>query len=129
MFTINDDKSIYLTRGDIAVIEVGASSTNDEPYTFKVGDIVRFSVFEKGSYDQIVIKKDVSVEKESPTVDISLYKEDTKIGDLINKPKDYWYEIELNPETYPQTIIGYDTRGPKIFRLYPEGNDINGYNI
>lgn len=23
MFTINDDKSIYLTRGDIAVIEVG----------------------------------------------------------------------------------------------------------
>ena len=129
MFTINDDKSIYLTRGDIAVIEVGASSTNDEPYTFKVGDIVRFSVFEKGSYDQIVIKKDVSVEKESPTVDISLYKEDTKIGDLINKPKDYWYEIELNPETYPQTIIGYDPRGPKIFRLYPEGNDIDGYNI
>ena len=129
MFTINDDKSIYLTRGDIAVIEVEASSTNDEPYTFKVGDIVRFSVFEKGSYDQIVIKKDVSVEKESLTVDISLYKEDTKIGDLINKPKDYWYEIELNPETYHQTIIGYDTRGPKIFRLYPEGNDIDGYNI
>lgn len=129
MFTINDDKSIHLTRGDIAIIEVGINKSENEQYIFKVGDIVRFSVFEKSHYDRLVIKKDVLVEKESPTVDISLYKDDTKIGDLINKPKDYWYEIELNPDTYPQTIIGYDTDGPKLFRLYPEGNDIDGYSI
>lgn len=129
MFTINDDKSIHLTRGDIAVIEVGANKPENEQYIFKVGDIVRFSVFEKSRYDQLVIKKDVLVEEESPTVDIYLYKDDTKIGDLINKPKDYWYEIELNPDTSPQTIIGYDTDGPKLFRLYPEGNDTDGYNI
>lgn len=36
---------------------------------------------------------------------------------------DYWYEVELNPETEAQTIIGYDEDGPKIFRLYPEGDD------
>ena len=52
---------------------------------------------------------------------ISLNKEDTTIGDIINTPIDYWYEVQLNPETNPQTIIGYDENGAKIFRLYPEG--------
>jgi len=46
-----------------------------------------------------------------------------KIGDVINKPTDYWYEIEINPETKPQTIIGYDENGEKILKLYPEGSD------
>ena len=82
MFTINDDKSIHLTRGDIAVIEVGANKPENEQYIFKVGDIVRFSVFEKSRYDQLVIKKDVLVEEESPTVDIYLYK-DEKYKTLI----------------------------------------------
>jgi hypothetical protein len=50
-----------------------------------------------------------------------LSKEDTKIGKKVNKPVDYWYEVELNPDTYPQTIVGYDEDGAKIFKLYPEG--------
>ena len=50
--------------------------------------------------------------------------EDTKIGQVINKPIDYWYEIELNPEINPQTVIGYDNDGAKIFKLFPEGADI-----
>ena len=129
MFSINDDKSIHLTRGDIAVIEVGASSSETEDYTFKTGDIVRIRVFEKNHHENVVIQKDVTVESETTSVDISLYKEDTKIGELINKPKDYWYEVELNPDTSPQTIIGYDAGGPKLFRLYPEGGDIDEYSV
>lgn len=129
MFSINDDKSIHLTRGDIAVIEVGASSSETEDYTFKTGDVVRIRVFEKNHHENVVIQKDVTVESETTSVDISLYKEDTKIGELINKPKDYWYEVELNPDTSPQTIIGYDADGPKLFRLYPEGDDIDEHNV
>lgn len=123
MFTINPDLSVYLTRGDIATIVISAKLSEEENYTFLIGDVVRFKVFEKNRCDNIVLVKDVIVSKEATTVDMCLTTEDTKIGDLINKPKDYWYEVELNPDTSPQTIIGYDQKGPKIFRLYPEGDD------
>lgn len=123
MFVINSDSSIHLTRGDIASIEVSAVTQDDDVYMFKVDDVVRFKVHEKNRPEEIVIEKDVTVGTETPTVSIQLGRDDTKIGELISKPKDYWYEIELNPETMPQTIIGYDATGPKIFRLYPEGED------
>lgn len=123
MFVINSDCSIHLTRGDIAIIEVSAVTNDDDAYVFKANDVVRFKVHEKNHPEETVIEKDVVVETESPTVTVHLGRDDTKIGELINKPKDYWYEIELNPETMPQTIIGYDTDGPKVFRLYPEGED------
>ena len=62
---------------------------------------------------------------EEDSVRIRLRREDTKIGDIIHKPVKYWYEVELNPDTEPQTIVGYDDDGPKIFTLYPEGADEN----
>ena len=71
----------------------------------------------------VELKKDVTVENAGTEVLISLQSEDTKIGEVINKPADYWYEVEVNPETAPQTIIGYDEEGAKVFRLYPEGSD------
>ena len=125
MFVINEDKSIYLTRGDIAVVEVSATALNGEPYTFVAGDVVRIKVFEKKGCDCVVLSKDTVVEESTSTVEILLEKEDTKIGELIHKPKDYWYEIELNPDIAPQTIIGYDEDGAKVFRLFPEGSDVN----
>lgn len=126
MFIINNDKSIYLTRGDIAVVQVSASKSNSEDYMFQPGDTIRFKVFEKNRCDSVLIQIDVVVESETLNVDIPLTSNDTKIGDLIHKPKDYWYEIELNPDTTPQTIVGYDVDGPKIFRLFPEGDVKNG---
>jgi hypothetical protein len=123
MFVINDDGSIYLTRGDIAIIEVSAKKSETEDYTFKVGDIVRFNVFEKKRCDNVVLQKEVEVEEECTSVIIELDRTDTKLGELIHKPKDYWYEVELNPETTPQTIVGYDSEGPKILRLFPEGDE------
>ncbi len=125
MFAITEEKYIYLTRGDVAVIEVSATAPNGEPHTFTTGDVVRIKVFEKKGCDCVVLVKDAVVEVDTATVEILLEKEDTKIGELIHKPKDFWYEIELNPDTAPQTIIGYDEDGAKLFRLFPEGRDVN----
>lgn len=127
MFAI-DNGMILLTRGDVATIEVSAMISDTELYTFQPNDKIRFKVFEKKQCESIVMCKDTIVESPSPTVDIVLDKTDTKIGDIINKPKDYWYEVELNPNTSPKTIIGYDESGPKVFRLFPEGDDIDGYS-
>lgn len=115
IFTVNKDNSIFLTRGDVAVIEISTVDSKEQPYIFKTGDMIRFRIGEKNQFDMVVIQKDVIVKEEATSIDITLTKDDTKIGGLINRPVDYWYKIELNPDTDPQTIIGYDTDGPKVF--------------
>jgi hypothetical protein len=124
MFKINEDKSIFLTRGDIANIRITATKPNGELYTFLAGDVVRIKVFKRRDCGCVELQKDVVVEKETQEVTIHLEKEDTKIGDIISKPTNYWYEVELNPDTAPQTIIGYDEDGEKMFTLFPEGSDV-----
>lgn len=125
MFRINEDLSIECTRGDIGVFSVGAT-VGDEVYKFKAGDVVRFAVFGKKDCSEVVLQKDVAVEADTEEVAFLLESEDTKFGDVISKPVDYWYEVELNPNTYPQTIIGYDENGAKVFKLYPEGVRMEG---
>lgn len=122
MFLINEDMSIYLTRGDAIYFTVTAEE-NGKYYKFKPGDILRIKVFEKKNCENVVLVKEFPVEIETERVEILLTKEDTKIGSVISKPVDYWYEVELNPFTNPQTIIGYDDEGAKVFRLFPEGTD------
>ena len=122
MFKI-ENKEIHLTRGDIACIEVKALNEDGTDYTFQVGDVVRLNVFKKKDCGCIELQKDVTVEAAGISVDIHLTSENTKIGGIINKPTEYWYEVVLNPDTNPQTIIGYDIDGEKKFILYPEGND------
>ena len=123
MFRINDDLSIEITRGDVVEFTVTAQE-NGENHVFKTGDVVRFKVFEKKGCECVVLQKDFGVESDTEEVTIVLEEVDTKIGDLISKPKDYWYEVELNPDTLPCTIIGYDADGAKVFKLYPEGRDL-----
>ena len=122
MFKI-ENKEIHLTRGDVACIEIKAFNTDGTDYVFQVGDVVRFKVFKKRDCGCVEIQKDVVAETEGASVDVRLTSEDTKIGGIINKPAEYWYEVVLNPDTNPQTIIGYDTEGEKKFILYPEGAD------
>lgn len=123
MFTVNEDLSIYVTRGDVVALAVTAED-NGNVYLFRPGDIVRMKVFEKKACENVVMQKDFSVTEETETVQIVLTEEDTKIGEVISKPTDYWYEVELNPLTDPQTIIGYDEDGAKVFKLFPEGRDL-----
>ena len=126
MFTLNEDKSIYATRGDIVFFSVTADD-GGVPYKFKAGDVVHFKVYGKKDTENVVLHKKFPVTAETESVDIFLTEDDTKIGEVISKPKDYWYEVELNPEVNPQTIIGYDEDGAKVFKLFPEGDDIPPY--
>lgn len=123
MFVLNDDLSIYVTRGDIVFFNVGAED-DGQAYTFKAGDVVRIKVYGKKAADNVVLQKDFPVTEARQTVSIYLGEEDTKIGGIISKPADYWYEVVLNDDTEPQTIIGYDEDGAKVFRLFPEGGDL-----
>ena len=122
MFTINDDLSIYATRGDTVFFTVTAEE-NGVPYYFNAGDVLRIKIFGKKDAQNVVLEKCFPVEAKTDRFTILLTEEDTKIAEVINKPVDYWYEIELNPFTNPQTIIGYDEDGAKVFRLFPEGKD------
>lgn len=123
MFTIDEENTISITRGDVGVIEVRVEDASGGQYTYKPGDVVRFKVFQKKRHENVVICKEVTVSDATDVVDITLEAADTKIGSIINKPTDYWYEVELNPYTIPQTVVGYDSDGAKIFRLYPEGGE------
>lgn len=123
MFVVNEDNSIYATRGDIVFFSVAADD-DGSPYHFKPGDVVRFKVYGKKNAENVVLQKDFPVTDVCEEVEIFLGEEDTKFGDVISKPTDYWYEVELNPFDNPQTIIGYDEDGAKVFKLFPEGDDV-----
>lgn len=128
MFKLNPEtKQINITRGDTATIEITANM-NNELYEFQAGEVVRLKVFERNNCNNVVLVKDVVVADNTTSIQFELSKEDTKIGPVISKYVDYWYEVELNPDTNPQTIIGYevdedDTVLVKVFRLLPEGSD------
>lgn len=122
MFKIIENK-IHLTRGDAAIIEVKAKNSDETDYIFKKSDVVRLNIFKSKDCSSVILTKDVTVNDERLSVDISLTSEDTTIGDLINKPVKYWYEVVLNPGTSEQTIIAYDLEGPKEFYLYPEAKE------
>ena len=125
MFVVNDDLSIYATRGDIVCFNVSATDdTTGEEYEFQPGDVVQMKIYGKKEAENVVLQKDIAVDAKTKAVGVVLTEHDTRIGDVISKPVDYWYDVTLNPYTNPQTFIGYDEDGPKIFKLFPEGDDI-----
>lgn len=122
MFKIDKNSlTIKITRGDAGVFGVTATNDDGSDYTFQNGDKIRLAIYEKKKYESLMFEKIVPITNKTTEVEIELTTVDTTIGDIINKPVDYWYEIELNPDGDTQTIIGYDEQGPKIFKLYPEG--------
>lgn len=123
MLKVDNEKKIHITRGDTGTLVVGAKNHDGSDYEFQQNDVVRLKVMEKQNVENIVLKKDVNVETPSVTVDIIVTSKDTSIGDFINSPLKYWYEVELNPDTNPITILGYDEDGAKEFILYPEGGN------
>jgi hypothetical protein len=120
MFTIETDKTIKVTRGDSGVIVAPVT------YAFQKGDVLRLKVFRKKACEDVVLQVDFEIGEATETVNLELTEEQTrKISTtIISKPVDYWYELELNPDNNPKTLVGYDDDGPKIFKLYPEGKDL-----
>lgn len=121
MFAQNEDHSIYVTRGDECDILID--------HAFKSGDVVRFKVTRKKDCNTVMLQRDFTVSGNANSFTIHLEGNETKLGEVISKPTDFWYEVELNPDTDPNTIIGYDEDGAKILRLYPEGKDVDGDDI
>ena len=125
MYKINEDLSIYVTRGDTVLFDVKANDSDGTPHTFMPGDLVRIKVYKKKKAEEVVLQKDFHIAAPTQKVQIYLSKEDTKIGEVISKPVTYWYSIALiNADNEEQTIIGYDDEmGAKTFVLLPEGGD------
>ena len=124
MFQIDSDLTIHLTRGDRATLQAGARDLSEEGrYTFRSGDVVRLTVCEKKDYSKVCFTCEVSPEVGAQVANLVIEPDMTRFGPIIHKPTDFYYEIELNPDTDPHTIIGHDKTGPKIFKLYPEGGE------
>lgn len=117
-----DGTTIQINRGDVLSLSLSLSLSDGTPYTFQDGDTIVFSVYNKNKMNEsAVLLKELTVNGGQQSVEITCTKEETKIGELINKPVEYWYEIELNNEN---TVIGYDDKGAKLLILYPEGSKI-----
>lgn len=122
MFIIDEDgTTLKVTRGQSGTITFGALTPEGEPYTFQVGDILRLNVTKVNKENSVVMSVDTIIQEATTEATISITSFDSKIGTVINKPTDYWYDIELNPDSaIAQMLLGYDDEGPKIFKLYPE---------
>lgn len=114
-------KEIHINRGDRLLIDFDIEN-GDDKYTFKDGDKIKFSIYRKKEMDKSpVLQKIFTPIVGSTSVEIDVSGEDMKIGEMLNKEIEYWYEIELNND---ETIIGYDDDGAKKLILYPEGADL-----
>ena len=121
MLVIDENKYIHINRGDRGTIHFSVTQDDGSFYKFKPEDIIRFTVKEKYSDKNFLIRKDLSPDEEVESIDIILTKNDTTIGDLIDKPKKYVYDIAINED---DTVVGYGyDEGPRYFILYPEGSN------
>ena len=120
--TNNDTKAISVNRGDQGQsFDFSIPIDDGSFYTFQVGDVIMFGVYNRNKLNEdAVLLKEYTIDEAKTKVTLNFDKDDFVIGDLINKPVTYWYEIQLNGNT----IIGYDEDGAKEFILYPEGSDI-----
>lgn len=120
------DRNIRITRGDRLPITVSADNDVDgNDYEFQIDDVIRFKIFDSKDNKKVYLQKDFKVEEISIEKQIEMTAEEMKIGEMKNKPIDYWYEIEVNPETpNTMTIEGYrKDEGPAIITILPEGGD------
>ena len=114
---------ITSTRGDVLFFGVEAED-NGSLYEFKKGDILRLKIYGKKDAATVYLTKDFIVSQSGTKAEIFLPGEEMTIGEVISKPKEYWYEVCLNPDTNPQTIIGYSDEGAAVLRLLPEGEEV-----
>jgi len=123
MIKVDSNKTIRLNRGDSGTLIFNATiEQTGDSYTFQIGDVVRLNVTKANKENEVVLSKDVTVDEEVTSIEMPLDSTDTKIGDVINRPITYWYDVELNPDANSTTIIGYDEDGPKLFILDPESS-------
>ena len=132
MVDIDNNKNISINRGDWLPLRLPLKNKNDKSdYIIQEGDIIRFTVYKDKDVNNVILQKDFTPTVGESYVDIDLYSEETKIGELINKTETYCYQVELNPDTaYATTILGVERINgkdiPKYFYLVPEAGDKGG---
>ena len=77
MFKIDENKNMYLNRGDQISIELTANQS------FMPGDIIKFSIVKEKDYSTVFLQKKFIVQEESDSFTIDLTSEDTRFCDLI----------------------------------------------
>lgn len=92
---------------------------------FNQNDEIKFNIYElKGYTKNQLVSKTIPVAQETDSVIINLSTTDTSLGEQINAPLPFWYDITLNGVN---TIVGYNEYGAKEFILYPaKGVENNG---
>lgn len=118
MEIIND--VIHINRGNRLLFDYTIDN-NGSDYVFESEDIVTFSVYRKLEMDdEPVVNKNFAPEVGTTMVSIDIPNEEMRIGEPINQPEEYWYQIRLNEDV----VSGYNSSGPKKLILYPEGKRI-----
>lgn len=108
------NNTFHVTRGDTGTIHFSYKDGSVLPES----DLI-FKIYEKDALDSNpLLEKKVAINANATSVDLTLYSEETMIGDIENERVEYWYEIKLGPDN---TILGYDENKAKIFYLYPSG--------
>ena len=116
-----DGHKISANRGDIGTFDFKVSPKEGNDYYFNAGDSLSFGIYNKKEMNKDpIFLKEFIVSEPTNIVTIIFENEDLSVGEVSNKPIDYWYEIKLNNQS---TLLGYDKSGPKIFTMYPEGAD------
>lgn len=118
MEVIDKKHTLIHNRGDKGVIKLKASATSTG--TFKKDDVIKFSIVTKDNYDDVIFQKEFTVQEDCTEFFLIFTNEEMRIGDIISKKVEYYYEIELNNDT---TLIGSYKDGHKKFVLYPEAGD------
>lgn len=118
-------KNIEITRGNVLPIKVTAGDeVNKTDYEFKAGDVLRFKIFDKTDVKNVLLQKDFIVEENTTEMTLLMTAKEMKIGELSNMSTDYWWEIDLNPDTdFEQTVMGYEKDKPAVITILPEGGD------
>lgn len=118
MIKIDEEKTIYITRGD-STNEINKLPISYNDYEFKENDKLKLVVMEKKGYTkEIILEKDFIVKENADEVFLVLSSDDTLEFPLENKKITYWYDIILNDET---TIYGFDENNAKKLVVYPGG--------
>lgn len=128
-----DNTTLYLTRGDVTHKDYNRlafyypiynfETKEEEKYEFQLDDVISLIIFEKKGYTKKeLLRKNYTISDlgyvvPTTTPEIELTEEDTKVFELANKPKTYWYDLVLNNNT---TMLGYDPNGAKKIIVYPE---------
>ncbi len=112
--------TIECFRGNSGHIYISKTDSDGNIEPFEKNDEIIFTVKNNFAEEEVVLRKKIKIEETTNKARIDFSKEDTLIGDLISDAVDYEYDISVNGNN---TILGHDSSGAKIFKLYPSGCD------